>query len=153
VGLSAPRRCPYCQRFFVPSIYRPQQMVCGKAECQRQRRADYHRKKLQSDPVYRQVVRESQKQWWDEHPGYQKQRRRNHPKAVEANRQQQRQRDQRRRLQHLVRNNLALDLKCSTAGVWLLGSQIKDLDRNNLASAQVLIVQALSQAATTSAPS
>ena len=52
--------------------------------------ADYHRKKLATDPEYRQVVRESQKQWWDEHPDYQKQRRRQNPKLVESNRQRQR---------------------------------------------------------------
>jgi hypothetical protein len=62
--LSAPRCCPYCQRIFVPSIYRPQQAVCSPPSCQRRRRADYHRKKLVADAVYRQVVRESQQQWW-----------------------------------------------------------------------------------------
>jgi hypothetical protein len=142
--LSAPRRCPYCQRLFVFSIYRPQQMVCSRPECQRQRRAEYHRQKLAADAVYREVVRESQKQWWEEHPGYQKQRRQRHPELVATNRRQQRQRDQQRRLQRLVRNNVALDLKGSATGVWLLGRQVSQLDRNNLASAQILIFQPLS---------
>ncbi len=134
------RRCPYCQSSFLPSIYRPQQVVCSQPECQRRRRADYHRKKLATDSEYRQVVRDSQKQWWDEHPHYQKQRRQQNPKLVESNRQRQRQRDQRRRLQHLVRNNLALDLKHSASEVWLLGPKLHDLDKNNLALAQVLIL-------------
>ena len=73
--MSKTRRCPYCQCSFQPSVYRPQQVICSQPECQRRRRADYHRKKLAADPEYRQVVRESQKQWWDEHPQYQKQRR------------------------------------------------------------------------------
>ena len=134
------RRCPYCQSSFLPSIYRPQQVVCSQPECQRRRRADYHRKKLATDSEYRQVVRDSQKQWWGEHPHYQKQRRQENPKLVESNRQRQRQRDQKRRLQHLVRNNVALDLKHSASEVWLLGPRLRDLDRNNLASAQVLIL-------------
>ena len=96
-----------------------------------------------TDPVYRQVVRESQKQWWDEHPHYQKQRRQQNPLLVENNRQRQRQRDQRRRMQRFVRNNLALDLKHSASEVWLLGPKLRDLDRNNLASAQVLILPAV----------
>jgi hypothetical protein len=108
------------------------------------RRADYHRKKLAADPEYRQVVRDSQMQWWDEHPEYQKQRRQANPKLVENNRQRQRQRDQKRRLQHLVRNNLAFDLKRSSSEVWLLGPKLHDLDKNNLASAQVLILPSLS---------
>jgi hypothetical protein len=119
-------------------------MVCSQPECQRRRRADYHRQKLAMDPEYRQVVRESQKQWWDEHPQYQKHRRQANPKLVENNRERQRQRDKARRLQHLVRNNLALDLKHSASEVWLLGSKLSALDRNNLASAQVLILPSLS---------
>ncbi len=126
------RRCPYCQSSFLPSIYRPQQVVCSQPECQRRRRADYHRKKLATDSEYRQVVRDSQKQWWGEHPHYQKQRLQQNPKLVESNRQRQRQRDQRRRLQHLVRNNLALDLKHSASEVWLLGPKLHDLHKNNL---------------------
>jgi hypothetical protein len=87
--LSKFRRCPYCQSSFLPSIYRPQQVVCSQPECQRRRRADYHRKKLATDSEYRQVVRDSQKQWWGEHPHYQKQRRQENPKLVESNRQRQ----------------------------------------------------------------
>ena len=107
--------------------------------------------KLAADIVYRQVVRESQKQWWDEHPGYQKQHRQGHPELVATNRERQRQRDQKRRIRRLVRNNVALDLKASAVGVWLLTSQVSDLDRNNLASAQVLIFQSLSRGVAASA--
>jgi hypothetical protein len=128
-------------------------VVCSQPACQRQRRADYHRKKLETDALYRQVVRESQRQWWDEHPDYQKQRRQQHPNVVAANRQRQQQRDQKRRLQRLVRNNVAFDLKRSTAGVWLVGSPLPDLDKNNLASAQVLIFHPLASGAVTSAAS
>jgi hypothetical protein len=141
--LSKTRRCPYCHASFLPSVYRPQQAVCGQPACQRRRRTDYHRKKLATDPEYRQVVRDSQKQWWDEHPDYQKQRRQQNPKLVASNRERQRQRDQKRRVERLVRNNLALDLKQSAAEVWLLGPKVRELDRNNLASAQVLILPSL----------
>jgi hypothetical protein len=117
--LTHPRRCPYCHDSFVPSVFRPQQVVCGKPECQRRRRTDYHRKKLATDAEYHQVALESQKQWRDEHPDYQKQRRGKNSQAVKSNRQRQRQRDQKRRLRRL-------------------------LDKNNLASEQVLILQSLS---------
>jgi hypothetical protein len=59
---------------------------------------------------------------------------------VESNRQRQRGRDQKRRVERLVRNNLALNLTPSVSEVWLLGPKVRDLDRNNLASAQVLIL-------------
>jgi hypothetical protein len=144
--LSLPRGCPYCEDWFVPSAFRPQQVVCGKPVCQRRRRTEYHRKKLATDAEYHQIALESQKQWRDEHPDYQKQRRRQHPQAVESNRQRQRKRDQKRRLRRrlLDKNNLALDLKHSASEVWLLGPKVHDLDKNNLASAQVLILQSLS---------
>jgi len=96
--------CLYCKRSYLRSIYRPQQVVCSQPECQRRRRTDYHRQKLRADSEYRQVVRESQKQWWDEHPDYQKQRRQKNPVFVENNRQRQRGRDRKRRIERLVRN-------------------------------------------------
>jgi hypothetical protein len=147
------RRCPYCQSSFLPSAYRPQQSVCGRPECQRRRRGDYHRKKLATDPEYFQVVRDSQKQWWEEHPGYQKQHRQKNPQVLENNRHGQRQRDQKRRLRRLVRNNLALDLKHSASEVWLLGPKVRNLDRNNLASAQVLILPSLGHSPEDGGPS
>jgi hypothetical protein len=118
--------------------------VCGRPECQHRRRTDYHRTKLATDPEYHQVALESQKQWRDEHPDYQKQRRRQNPEVLETNRQRQRQRDQKRRLRRLLdKNNLALELKRSASEIWLLGPKLRDLDKNNVASAQVLILQSL----------
>jgi hypothetical protein len=60
---------------------------------------------------------------------------------VQRNRQGQRRRDRQRRLQNLVKNNLALDLTHSAAEVWLLGPQARDLAKNNFAFSQVLILQ------------
>jgi hypothetical protein len=120
-------------------------MICSQPACQRRRKREYHRRKLETDAVYRQVVRDSQKQWWAEHGDYQRQRRQRRPELVQKNRERQRVRDRKRRLARLVRNNLALDLKRSAAEVWLLGPKLGDLDRNNLASAQVLIYQPFGQ--------
>jgi len=141
--LNTSRCCPYCQRCFVPSVYRPQQAVCSQAECQQRRRRDYHRQKLASDAVYRKVAQESQKQWRDEHPDYLRQYRAQHPEAVARNRLRQQVRDQKPRLAFLEKNNLALDLKRSLAKVWLVGPGVTQLEKNNLASAQLLIFQPL----------
>lgn len=140
------RRCSYCHDLFQPSIYRPQQTVCSKAECQHRRRSEYHRKKLQSDPEYRQVARDSQKKWRQAHPEYDQKYRTQHPEYHQRNRQQQQLRDQKRRFRRLAKNNLAVDLKRSAAEVWLLGPQAKNLAKNNLASAEVLIFQAIKHA-------
>lgn len=135
------RRCPYCQQVFQPVPYHPQQRICSRPACQRQRRREYHRHKIRSDLLYAQVVSDSRKKWRDVHPGYQKQYWQTHPEAAERNRQQQRRRDQGHRLQHLVKNTLALDLKRSPAEVWLLGPAADDLVKNNLARSQLLILQ------------
>ena len=99
-----PRCCRYCQQSFHPSPYRPQQSVCGQPDCQRRRRADYHRQKIASDLAYRQIVDDSRKKWRDAHPDYSKQYRQQHPLAAERNLQMQRRRDQKRRIQNLLRN-------------------------------------------------
>ena len=79
--------------------------------------------------------------WRRAHPGYWKQYRQHHPEQAARNRQRQQRRDQKRRLVNLANNNLALDLKCSVAEVWLLGPAAKHLANNNLATCQVMIFQ------------
>jgi hypothetical protein len=115
--------------------------VCGQAACQSRRRADYHREKIRCDPIYQQVVRDSQKKWRDEHPSYSRDYRESHPEVVERNRKSQIRRDQRDRIQNLAKNNLAFDLKRSLAEVWLVGPEAKALAKNNLASGQLFIFQ------------
>jgi hypothetical protein len=143
--LSKSRRCPYCKCSFLPLVYCPQQVVCSQAECQRQRRSDYHRQKLRTDPEYGQVARDSQRKWRQAHPDYLRRYLAQHAQAVEQNRQRQQRRDQKRRIRVLEKNNLAWDLKRSTAEVWLVGPRIKNLEKNNLASAQILIFQPVKQ--------
>ena len=62
---------------------------------------------------------------------------------VERNRQQQRVRDQKRRLRNLANNNSAFDLKRSAAQVWLVGGGLEHLANNNSAPAQVWVLEAL----------
>ena len=108
--------CLYCKCTFLRSPYRPQQAVCSRPECQRRRRADYHRRKLEADPEYRQIAHDSQKKWDEAHPDYLPHYA-EHPEAVERNRQRQQPRDQKRRIWRLEKNHIALDLKRSAAEV------------------------------------
>ena len=128
--LMSDRRCPYCQQIFPPALYHPQQLVCSRPECQQQRRRNYHRHHVASDSLYRQVCRESAHKWREDHPGYWKRYRQQHPEQVERNRRRQQRRDQKRRLLNLANNNLAVDLKRSAAEVWLFGPTARHLLRN-----------------------
>jgi hypothetical protein len=127
------RSCPYCKKAFAPSRYRPDQTVCSGQDCQRKRRAEYHRKKLLDDPIYRAQCRDSQKKWRDTHPGYT----RNHRRAQGHTSQGQVERLA--RLLEDVKNNVALDLKGCNAEVWLVcGSDVKNI----LASAHLILFKA-----------
>ena len=104
------RVCRFCQRSFQPSKFQPAQTACSDPACQRRRRNDYHRRKVATDPVYRQGCRDSAQQWRAEHPGYWTQLREQNPARAERNRQCQRLRDQRRRQRRLANNNSASNL-------------------------------------------
>jgi len=137
------RRCRYCGQVFQPSKFHPAQSVCSGAECQRRRRTDSRHQKIASDPEYRQVCQDACRKWRARHPDYWRQRRESNPSAVECNRQQQRVRDQKRRLRDLANNNSAFDLKHCAAQVWLMGSGLEHLANNNSARAQVWVLEAL----------
>ena len=134
-------RCRYCQQVFNISRYRPHQLVCSRPDCQKQRRREYHRHKLHTDPEHHEICRDSQEKWRRRNPDYPRQYRQSHPESIERNRQGQRRRDRKRHLQNLVKNNLAFDLKHSAAEVWLLGPEAENLAKNNLAFSQVLILR------------
>jgi len=135
------RFCSFCKSQFRPSRFHPEQTVCSEERCQQQRRAQNRKQKLASDPEYRVVCRDSARKWRANHPGYWTQYRAAKPESSQWNRTQQQRRDLRRRLADLANNNSALNLRSSAAAVWLFGPAAEDLANNNLASAQVFILQ------------
>lgn len=141
------RRCRYCQQVFQPSKYQPKQAVCSSPDCQRRRRADYHRNKIAADPDYAESCRESARKWRSHQPGYWKQYRDTHPDAAGENRQKQATRDRKRQLLRLANNTSASELNLCPATVWLLGTELRDLANNNLARAQLWVLQGLSSPA------
>lgn len=145
-----PRICPYCQQPFAPSRFRPSQQICSAKPCQGRRKAESHRARKVADPVYAEVCRDAQRQWREANPDYQRQYRATHPDAAERNRQQQRLRDERRRIGDLVKNNLAFDLTSSVSTIFLVGPAAAQLDKNNLAQSKLLIFHNLQAAASPS---
>ena len=137
------RRCRYCKQVFQPSKFQPGQSVCSGSDCQRRRRSENRHRKIAFDPEYRQVCQDSSRKWRARNPEYWRRRRESNPAIVERNRQQQRVRDQKRRLRDLANNNSAFDLTHSAAQVWLLGAGLEHLANNNSARAQVWVLEAL----------
>jgi hypothetical protein len=139
------RRCRYCAKSFQPSKYQPQQAVCDEADCQRQRRIEYRQQKLKADPEYREVCRDSSRKWRSRNPGYWQQYREKHSDSVSKNRKNQQVRDRRQHLLNLANNTSVLDLKQSTAAVWLLNGEAAGLANNNSVSGQIFVIEALPQ--------
>jgi hypothetical protein len=146
------RCCRYCRDSFQPAKTHPEQTVCSRPECQRQRRCDYRRAKLAADPDYAERCRQSARQWRKQHADYWPQYRQANPAAVERNREQQQARDRKRHLQQLANNTLARDLKPCPAKVWLVGPNLDQLANNTLAGAQLWILEALPRRSAAAVP-
>ena len=90
------RRCVACRKLFVPCPQVKEQKYCSKAECQKERKRRWQRRKISEDPAYRQNRRDAQRRWREAHPDYWRRYRKAHPASVEKNRERQRERNRRR---------------------------------------------------------
>lgn len=90
------RKCAACGARFRPCPQVSQQRFCSQADCQRERRRRWKRRKRQSDADYRDNQARAQRTWSERHREYWREYRRSHPEYRERNRQQQRVRNVRR---------------------------------------------------------
>ena len=90
------RRCACCGKPFAPRPQVPDQAYCSAPDCQRARKRQWQRAKLQSDPDYRDNQRAAQQAWVQRNPDYWRGYRGTQPDYVQRNREQQRSRDQAR---------------------------------------------------------
>ena len=72
-------RCAHCGVRFTPAPQVPNQAYCSKPVCQKERRRQWHKSKLQSDPDYKDNQSRAQKAWTDRNPDYWRQYRQNSP--------------------------------------------------------------------------
>jgi hypothetical protein len=84
-----------CQQDFVPRPNIPNQQYCGKPACQRERRAQWQRRKLAEDPDYREHQRKAKGNWREQHRNYMRSYRQSHPDYQQRDRQQRRDRRKR----------------------------------------------------------
>jgi hypothetical protein len=129
--------CSYCGQRFQPSRYHSGQRVCSTIECQRRRRADYHRRKLIEDSIYREQCQDSQKSWREKNRGYMKEYR-----AAQRKQRADVQNDALvRRLLDAVKNNVAFDLRSTRADIWLVCPPEIASEKNTFANAKVIVLQ------------
>ncbi len=91
------RSCAACGRAVRPRSHGDGSCYCGSAECRRERRRLWQRRKRRDDPDYRCNQARAQRNWAERHPQYWRDYRLAHPDYDERNRVQQRERDRRRR--------------------------------------------------------
>jgi hypothetical protein len=72
-------RCAHCGVRFTPAPQVTNQAYCSKPDCQKERRRQWQKSKLQSDPDYRDNQSRAQKAWTDRNPDYWRQHRQNSP--------------------------------------------------------------------------
>src|ERR1039458_211388 len=134
--------CRYCIHEFRPSRYHPDQKVCSSRDCQRRRRTDYHRKKLVEDAVYREQCRDSQQKWCEKNPNYMKRYWADRRAGDRLSAKKSHLTSELNRLLKLVKNNSAVDLRSLDASIWLISTDGL-CEKNNLASAKIIIVQGI----------
>jgi len=134
------RRCPYCQSSFLPSAYCAQQSVCSQPECQRRRRRIITGRSWRQTGVFPSGARQPEAVV-AEHPATRNNtasRTRSWSRAPSASRL----RDRKRRLNFLS-GTTCFGLKAFSVRGLAGGPKVRKLDRNNLASAHVLILPSL----------
>lgn len=93
------RKCKNCHQFFCPRPQNPDQQYCSKGACQRARKRLWQQRKLHADPDYHANQSAAQSCWQEKNPDYWSKYREGHPDYVERNRENQRERNRRRRMQ------------------------------------------------------
>ncbi|WP_321904350.1 hypothetical protein [Paraburkholderia tropica] len=88
--MSEARKCAVCGQIFEPRAQTPNQRFCSKRDCQRERKAQWQKQKVKSDPDYRENQRRAQAHWSESHPDYWRSYRDTHEAYKERNRELQR---------------------------------------------------------------
>ncbi len=78
-----PVPCLGCSDDFIPRNRK--QRYCKKPECQKKRKAEWQKKKVQTDPEYRENQKLSNKKWLCNNPDYWRNYRQNNPKKTLRN--------------------------------------------------------------------
>jgi len=88
--------CCNCGLFFAPDPRNKNQKYCGKAQCQKARKAAWQRNRMATDADYRADQRLSRQKWARSHPDYWRNYRKQNPQIADRNRILQRIRNKRR---------------------------------------------------------
>lgn len=92
-SLMETRKCACCGQTFQPRPQARRQSFCSSPRCQRKRKTEWQRSKLQSDGDYRENQNRARNAWIRRHPEYWRRYRTNHPAYVARNKALQKKRN------------------------------------------------------------
>ncbi len=113
-------RCVHCRRRFIANPRVKDQKYCNRTCCQRARKTLWQRRKMATDADYRRNQKDSHQSWQIKNPDYWRQYRDGHPQYCERNRMLQKQRDAKRRAQHLAKMDALKRIKSINPGPYYL---------------------------------
>lgn len=114
------KSCAACGESFQPRPQVPQQSYCAAPECQRERRRQWQRLKLQSDPDYQDNQMRAQQAWSHRNPDYWRNYRDSHPEYVERNRAMQQERNAKAQAGHVAKMDASNPVIPLPSGVYQL---------------------------------
>jgi hypothetical protein len=129
-------RCAHCRRSFHPDPRVKNQRFCGSAACQRARKTLWQRRKMATDPDYRENQRACQREWQKRNPHYWRTYRARHPGYCQRNRLLQRLRDRKTRITGLANMDASKPISLVKPGTYYLIPHLAKMD----ASAQKFLV-------------
>ncbi|MEN8130568.1 MAG: hypothetical protein ABFS45_10330 [Pseudomonadota bacterium] len=119
--------CIACRQSFQPRPQVPDQSYCSAPDCQRERRKQWHRQKLQTDPDYQNNQARAQKAWMRRNPNYWRKYRESHPEYVERNRVLQRERNAKVARQSIAKMDVSIPSTLLPSGIYHL-SLVTDVE-------------------------
>jgi hypothetical protein len=140
------RVCPHCKQEFSPDRFHPEQVVCSFPLCQRRRRTEYHRRKIEADPAYRALREDSRTYWNERNPDYQKQYRARTKGEKTVGNKLEGAREEVLRLLRSVKNtsgknNSAPTVSRCLVAVLLAAAGDASTTKNNLATTKLIVFQ------------
>lgn len=119
--------CIACSQPFQPRPQVAHQIYCSAPGCQRERRRQWQRQKLHTDPDYRDNQARAQRAWNDRNPGYWHDYREAHPQYVERNRSLQQRRNAKAASGPIAKMDLSIPRFPLPSGIYRL-SLVGDAD-------------------------
>ncbi len=131
--------CLGCGQPFKPYSRVPQQKFCSAQDCQAERKRQWKRNKLKTDPDYKANQAQAQKAWIQRNPEYYRQYRKSHLDYVDQNRILQRKRNAKAKskIDSIAKMDTSIPVNPLPSGIYQL-SLITD---GKIAKSDVLIVE------------